>query len=393
MAFSLFSKKESTEHDFQSKPSSSSLAVRTMQNDLENIKNGERKSLLPEEGEDYKSAAPTFGLGSSPLAINPFSEEGEKLFVARDQSANAQAPQETFPNTSQGNGNPFGVTPPPAEKPPVTYTPTQSMRKNGLNSLIPAGGLLTSHGTSNKKKLISLCIFGVALLLFLAGGVWYYLLNNKEADLESVTEKKSGSEAAEPEKNFPAKQSPYSLDKPNYLSINTELIAPADFQKTLIQAGDRIKAADVKEPIEFLITDQNNNPLAFSRFAFLLKIELDPQLLALAGESFSLYVFNDAGKARLGLSLSFADAQMAASILAKTEAGLPYALRTLILEPNVAVAKTLNFRSTAYNQFSIRFANIDSAQNLSLDYSLDNGKLFIGMSKNALRAILDANTK
>ena len=199
--------------------------------------------------------------------------------------------------------------------------------------------------------------------------------------------------SSDAQKNTSPKQYPFSLDKPNYLSLNVETVSPSEFQKTLSQTAERIKAADIKEPIEFLITDQSNNPLAFSRFAFLLKLELDSKLLALTNESFSLYVYNDGGQARLGLAVSFNDPQAAALLIAKTESNLPYALRTLILEPNINVGKSLGFRSTAYNQFAIRFANINSEKNLSLDYSLDKAQLFIGTSKNTLRIILDANTK
>jgi hypothetical protein len=387
MALSLFSQKESSEHSSPTQASEGVVEIRTMKGDLENIKNGGSKSSQPEaETPTYKSVSPSFSPGSSPLAVNPFSEEGEKLFEPQEKKT------EVFQVPVQAN--PFGVAPSPPQKSPAPFIAAQSMMKNGLNSAVPEGGLLINQQSSNKKKMTSIVIFGTALLLFALGGAWYFFLkSDTNGSLESGSVSGVVEKSSDAQKNASPKQHPFSLDKPNYLSFNVETVSPSEFQKTLAQTAERIKAADIKEPIEFLVTDQSNNPLAFSRFAFLLKLELDSKLLALTNESFSLYVYNDGGQVHLGLAVSFSDPQAAALLIAKTESSLPYALRTLILEPNINVGKSLGFRSTTYNQFAIRFANINSEKNLSLDYSLDKAQLFIGTSKNTLRIILDANTK
>lgn len=387
MAFSLFSQKESSEHTSPTQASEGVVEIRTMKGDLENIKNGGEGLSQPEtEVPTYKSVSPSFSPGSSPLAVNPFSEEGEKLFEPQEKKT------EVLQKPAQAN--PFGVAPSPPQRSPAPFIAAQSIMKNGLNSAVPEGGLLINQQSSNKKKMTSIVLFGTALLFFVLGGAWYFFVKgNADGSLESGLSSGVVEKSSEAQKNASPKQYPFSLDKPNYLSFNVETVSPSEFQKTLAQTAERIKTADIKEPIEFLITDQSNNPLAFSRFAFLLKLELDPKLLALTNEAFSLYVYSDGGQARLGLVVSFSDPQAAATLIAKTESNLPYALRTLILEPNITVGKSLGFRSTAYNQFAIRFTNINSEKNLSLDYSLDKAQLFIGTSKNTLRVILDVNAK
>ncbi len=381
MAPSLFSSKQSPEHTFSGESSETVFAVRTMQDDLKNIENGGQGSLQPPaEIGQYKSADTAFGAGAASLAVNPFSEEGEQLFQTQAKEAGNQ------------QGNPFGVVPNRPNSRPFLDFSQQPILENGLTSLVKRGELLSNHATVSRKSLWIGGIGDVIVLLVLAG-IAYFFLGNKEQPLVSVPFPAIIEKISEIPENSTPKQSPFSKDSPNYLSFNTETVSPENIRQAFSQAANRIKEADIREPIEFLITDQNNNPLAFSRFAFLLKLSLDPDMIALVDEAFSVYVYNDFGYPRLGLVLTFRDIQAATSLIEKTEAGMPYALRGLILEPNISVGKNLSFRSTAYDQFSVRFANIESNQNISFDYSLYGSQLFAGMSKNTLRAILDANAK
>lgn len=381
MAFSLFSGSQSSEHTFPGKSSEAVLAVRTMQDDLKNIESGGQDSpQSPVEIGQYKSAGTSFGTGAASLAVNPFSEEGEQLFQSQAKTAESQS------------GNPFGVVLDHSNSRPSSNFSQQPTLENGLTPLMARGELLSNMPTMSRKPLL-IGTVGAAVLLLAGVGTWYFFFGNEEQSLESVSPSNVIQKTSEIPENLPPKQSPFALGKPNYLSFNIETVSSQDIRRTLSQAADRIIAADIREPIEFLITDQNNNPLAFSRFVFLLKLELDSDVLALIDEKFSLYAYNDAGRPRFGLVLTFKNAQDAASLIERTEVSLPYALQALILEPNISVGKRLTFRSTGYDQFLVRFANIDSDQNISLDYSLYGSQLFIGTSKNTLRAILDASAK
>jgi hypothetical protein len=84
-------------------------------------------------------------------------------------------------------------------------------------------------------------------------------------------------------------------------------------------------------------------------------------------------------------------AATAVSLIEKTESGLPYALRALFLKPDINIDKKLTFQSSDYDQFHIRFANIDINQKIALDYAFYGNRFFIGTSKSTLRAMLDAN--
>ena len=363
MAFAWFSNKQSPKPESSRSSSEADPLVRTMQDDIESIKSG---NVSPKPFQ-FKQVP------SSRTTANPFGAEGEQLSPAEQV------------------GNPFGIVPEQFQSRPAEQL-EQPKLDNGLNVLVPAGELLVNQPQNNHRKL-RLIIIIMAILLLLGGGAFYFFWNNQSQEPENLPVPAAVTETPVDVPPDIIPESPFALDKPNYLSINTETVSPAEIRQILSQTAERVKGAQITTPIAFLITDQNNNPLAFSRLAFLLKLDVASEALDLIDETFTVYIYNDASNMRLGLALTLKDAQAAALALAKTEPSLPYAFRALILEPDVSVAKNITFRSNAYNQYSIRFANIDSERGLSLDYALKDNQWYIGMSKYTLRAILDMNAK
>ena len=348
-----------------------------MQDDLDDIKSGTQETV-PIQDKEQKYPDASFGKKSSYLVINPFSEEGERISQPQEEGMGKQ-------------GNPFGVSVQRMSQPASNFS-QRPVLGNGLTSMVPEGALIINEPKkSNKTLIIGIIVIFIAIFC-VVGALWYFTAG----DLGKLLKTDPVPEASESPLELPEtpapKPLPFSLDKPNYLSVDTEVVSSEDIRKTLAQAALRIKEADISKPVEFLVTDRNNNPLAFSRFAFLLKLGLDSDLLALIDEPFSLYAYNDTVGVRLGLVLTFKDAQAAAPVIAKTESGLPYALQTLIFESDAVVPESLVFQSSTSGRFPIRFTNIGSAGNVSFDYVLDGDRWYIGTSKDTLRAILDMAT-
>ncbi|MFZ2299695.1 MAG: hypothetical protein WAW00_01000 [Candidatus Moraniibacteriota bacterium] len=372
MASSFFSGKQASEQKAKKETPSALAVVRTMQDDLNDIKSGTQGGQDPVADERKQPLSPVFKKEPSGAALNPFSEKGEQQLPA------------------MAGSSPFGIVG-RANRPVADFSQRPQL-DNGLTSMVPEGALTINEPKKSRKWLIA-GILSVIIILFVSGGAWYFFSDT----LRGLWETAPVPEAAEqsdvtPEIPAP-KPLPFSLDTPNYLPINTEVVSPEDIRKTFSQAADRIRTAGIASPVEFLVTDQNNNPLAFSRFAFLLGLDLDPELLALIDETFALYAYDDAGRARLGLVLTLTDTPAAATAITKTETGLPYALQPLILETELAVSRSLVFRTSAYDRFSVRFANIDSIRAVSLDYVLDENRWYVGTSKDTLRAMLDTGAK
>ncbi len=246
---------------------------------------------------------------------------------------------------------------------------------------------------SKKKRAMRLFLYiggGIVFAALLVIGVLYAVKNNvfsRSSTEVSQSVALEGQVQATDENT--TESMPFALDKPNYISINTETATPQDIKKSFNQSAERMISARMVAPVEFLITDQNNNPIAFSRFAYIEKFEIDTGLLALVEESFSCFVYNDAGQARMGLILTFRDPVLAGQIIAKKEGTLPYAFRTLLYDNATTLSRTAVFRSGKYNTQAVRFVNIDSTRNFSFDYALQGKRFILGASKDTLRAVID----
>ncbi|MDO8566393.1 MAG: hypothetical protein Q7S04_04425 [Candidatus Moranbacteria bacterium] len=370
MAPALFLKKQSTEKEDGEELNNLLGRVRTMKDDLEDIRLGKQGTPQP-QAEKQKSQSDLLQ-----KTTNPFSEAGEKILQTRAQASDGQP------------GNPFGVAP-RNKSGPISNVPQYPSVKNGLSGLASdGGGVLINRPKRNNQTLL---VAGIVILTLaiISAGVFYFYSQRNQGEISPLSPDET-SNIPEKIAEVPSKEPLLALDKPNYLSFNTETVSPEDIKKILSQAALRVKAGNITRPVEFLVTDQNNNPLAFNRFAFLLKLNLAPDVAALANEAFSLYAYNDASRVRFGLALTFKDAPAAALAIAKVENTLPSAFEALIFEPNIQIPKEVSLSSGTYNQFTIHFVNIDNSQNVSFDYVLDGNQWFIGTSKNTMHAILDA---
>jgi len=136
MAFSFFSgKKSSDQEDIGNSPRISAV-VHTMKEDIENMKNNSGKiSAFTQNKQREESQKSTQKV--STMSVNPFSEEGEKLFQS-------QAENKTE--------NPFGVTAQPQKDSSPKYPPQQNI-KTGLAPITLEGELLSDH-LQGKKAYI-----------------------------------------------------------------------------------------------------------------------------------------------------------------------------------------------------------------------------------------------
>jgi len=224
------------------------------------------------------------------------------------------------------------------------------------------------------------------LVLVLGLLAWFFVVRNKES--VSVQVPNESESVVAPPAEISVVVFPYATDAPNYLSIDIETITAASFSQLVAERGKQMMAAHMKMPVEFLLTDKNNNPIAFSRFAYLMNMEFSEDLLASLGESFSVFLFDDGGVIRLGLSLTLADQVKGAKLITQQEKSLPFLFRSLLFSDG-EVARTVVFRSGAYNADVVRFVNVDAIRGISFDFVLRADEWLIGTSKDTLRAILD----
>lgn len=258
--------------------------------------------------------------------------------------------------------------------------------KSAEPSFLASKSVFSRYVTNlDRQKVLYGVVGGLAGLLFLGGGLaWYFLRTEKQVPVVPAGMENSGLVPT----TRPVLEPPYAPDTANYLSIDTETVTVESFSQMVQQAGTRILSVPMVRPVEFLLTDKNNNPIAFSRFAYLMKLDFSEEFLGVFGEPFSLFLFNDSGKIRLGLNLTFSDPVAAKKLIAQNEKSLPFLFHSVLFSGSM-VPKEAVFRSGVYGAEAVRFVNIDGVQNISFDFVVRESGLFIGTSKETLRAILD----
>lgn len=236
-------------------------------------------------------------------------------------------------------------------------------------------------------------IIGGSLLLvvLIAGGVWWWMQRTHippEVSLVGSVAEPTPMPPVEPKPQKPVTNH-YSTTQPNLLSFDTEAVTAESIQTEFLKVALAVKQDNLQGPIEFLVRDQNYNPLAFSRLAYLLGVTLSSDLLATLDEEYSLFFVLDGSSVRMGLRLQVKNNEAFAVALARDETLLPKALEPFFLDTTTAPKTGLTFRSGLYKGQPVRYTNIDQTMNLSIDSSVMGNTWIIGTSQNTLRSLID----
>lgn len=256
-----------------------------------------------------------------------------------------------------------------------------------------------SNGTG--EKIIVAAILMLIIISLAGGGYYFWATKTPTPEQQPQAVATQNGKA---EQNIPTEPKPinnpitinpvsekYSQDKPNLLTINTNAITPVEIQGLITKTTEEIKQIKPLKPIEFVIVDENNNPIAFSRFVTLANIGLPKTLISGLDEKFSLFYFLDREFVKIGMRID--SKSQVATIAEMRNAEKDIASILGILYPENKNSKiNMVFNDSTYNSLKIRYANIDQITQTSFDYTVTDKYLLIGTSKDTLRSILDKNS-
>lgn len=262
--------------------------------------------------------------------------------------------------------------------------------------LTPGG----ADGNSYEKKehsskvVIIGSIIGVGLALIM--GVYFYLEKVKDtaiAEKEAVEAPAEGKQTEVPA-TPPLATNPFSVDRANYLSLSTETATRESVTAQIQENALKIQEAKVAEPISFQVTDENNIPLAFSRFVFLIDLKVPEAFLSSLDEDFNIVLYNDNGQMRTGLALKFKEeVEKPNEVITTIESTLPQVFAPLLYSADTTLPVTITFGTGTYNNFPVRYANVAPEKMYSFDYIIQNKLLYIGNSKEVTRKTFDTGVK
>jgi hypothetical protein len=260
------------------------------------------------------------------------------------------------------------------------------------NTLLKQEAQMVPESKASNPKIIWIAAGVVVVAAFSLGGYYFWTMKKISVVPENKTETTPEANVGNNGTPAPVETEPvskYSTDKPNYLSIDTENPSSDAFKKTVNETFSGIKEANIDKPVEFIVTDNKNNPVAFSVLAAINKLGLSDGIMKNLGDTFSLFIYSDSGNLRLSLLIGMNDQAGVASAIKTEEAKLPGELAPLFMEgitlPKVKVA----FKDSTYKELGIRYFNFNNNPLSSIDYVLLNNKLVIGTSRGDMWATLD----
>ncbi|NTV41404.1 MAG: hypothetical protein HGA61_03975 [Candidatus Moranbacteria bacterium] len=263
-------------------------------------------------------------------------------------------------------------------KPELVEISTKHMKN------VPSGNILY-------KSIFSVIIL---FILGISGAGFYYYTNLKKTPTEekNITQEpqKTKSQQQDIIIETPSEETlveKYSTSKPNFLPINTTA-SSINISDEILKIGEEIKMLSSVEPYEFLIVDLNNNPIAFLDFAKISGLTMPTNITDSFDKDFSLYIYNDKGNIRTGLSVKIKNnhKKTLTEELLKQEKKLTKALSFLFLNTNTDNLDGI-FLTSEYdtNKETIRYLNVNKDKTLSIDYSVTEQFFIVGTSKETLR--------
>lgn len=379
------------------------LVVHTMKSDLDELaiktpfkKNPPVPKKIIEEKKPEKKDSFKAKIEKTPEApraekvFTPKIETATKIETA-DKIAAAEAPnkkEEVVPERKSGNS--------------IAYSPENNFKKMYEKKKALEDFSSEEIGIEENKGPLGKIVSFIVFLCILAAIGWggYYFWETRIANMSSSnpnninqpnevqsTDKNQPSEVQTIDKNQTS--SVFSLTNANYLKINLTDLSDKVFIEKMSDAASQVKSMDTSGPVEFILTDNSNNPLSFSDFSQKIGLGLPQTILSQLGDSFSIYVYLENGEAKLGLSVSARNSAILKTAMDNEENSLAKDLRPLFMGNSYTLENTYNFKSSTYNGNSIRYANIISPTELSVDYTISPKQLLIGTTKKTLRSILD----
>lgn len=340
------------------------------------------------------------------VAFQPHQAGGAAFYAAPEILESADAVP--VDGVARFSPSPFLAEPPEAlpvvENPAITPAPrdTQSLPQEPTvtelpvvtdeNESLPSGSSFWEKVMPYRKWII--LGLGIILILGALGLGWYWWHNQAKPTPPPVMNDGPVKSGIPPQMAIKVTEEKpdqvhYSSTQPNLLSFDTETVTSDAIKTELLKVALSIKQDNISQPVEFLVRDQNYNPLAFSRFSYLLGLNLDSDFLASLDETFSLFFYLDQDHPRIGLKISVKNQTTFVVSLKKVEGTFPKVFEPLFLDTTTAPKTGLTFHSGLYHEQAVRYTNIDKSMFLSIDHAVRGNEWFMGTSQNTLRAILD----
>lgn len=285
--------------------------------------------------------------------------------------------------TEKQKSSPFLSTPGTPE-----FSQKQPMENFQKNPVLKTNEAPNIHIDGNSSKGTVLAIIIAFFIILIAGIGTYYFITTRETEVTEISEDPiETSEIIKDEELETGIKEDFSETMPNYLTIDTATVDQASFKELLSKKAETIMSTGASAPIEFIVTDGQNNPISFSDFAEMTTIGLSKDLMENLNKNFSLFIFNDSSAPGIAIAIETLDTAKIKTNLLRDEPMLSSQLGAILLseyEPSVAP-----FGDHKYKEQAIRYQNLISPQKLAIDYAITETQLIFATTKVTMESIID----
>jgi hypothetical protein len=253
----------------------------------------------------------------------------------------------------------------------------------------------TQHEHTQKILIVG-SILTVGLILII--GIFLYIEKTKDAEVIEPVAIEAPQDLPEPPSESTdtpvLEKEAFSTTRSNYFPLDPETATKDSILAEISALEQRILESSTAEPIVFQVTDQNNIPLAMSRFAYLMELGPGEDILTALDEDFTFVLYKENGQIRRGLATKFKEEQEnPAELLKKGESLLPATFRNMLYPADIVLPTGVQFSTGSYNNSVVRYSNLVPDKNYSFDYILQDKLLFIGNSKDVTRKTLEVGVR
>lgn len=260
-----------------------------------------------------------------------------------------------------------------------TAVPNKNLPKEKNNLVRPLSQELSAKEPAWGKLLFSAIIVFI-ILIFTALGYYFWLTKySNTSDSESLNSSN---------KNGQTDNISFLSGKPNDITIDIDNLDKYQIKDIIKKYANEVSSSGLKDTIEFTPKDSQNDPIKFEIFSDKTEIKIPAPILYNLKSDFSLFIYNDNGKAHLGLNVASKDDAKIRDLIPEEEMNIANNVAFLYFDSGVK-PEGANFNPTSYGGADIRYLNMNSSENLSLDYTIFKNHLLIGTSKMTLRSMID----
>jgi hypothetical protein len=309
--------------------------IHLMKNDLEELKNPKKesskvtpvnKSTAPEKEKPAGPNISNLNLSEKQKTSPFFSFEKKQEIQTPKIQENLKTPEPPKPILPAQPEKPIQEikkeAPLPQSRPKNEFPPKIETSVFSQKQLKAAAKSVDGF---NLNKIILTFVIIFIIIAFGAGGYYFWIIKNNTIN-QNQSQKQTEEQSEIVSETITPTETPvsieFSAEKLNSFPIDVETATKDSLAQQLDAYLEKAKEMNITSPIEFIVTDKQNNPVGFKIFAEKMSLNFSAATMTALKNTFSLFIYNDNENYRLGLLIDSANNAALKIALAKEESDL-----------------------------------------------------------------------